>query len=86
VGSLLVRGFALCVQADVFVEVAGVSERTEAELALQWFVSGVGPAKGDSMVYFNKQTNKKRRRRRRSNIFLQKLIVAQLVKKLPNSY
>jgi hypothetical protein len=51
---LLVRGFALCMQSDVFVEIAGVSEGTEAILALQWFVSSVGPVKGDSMVYLTK--------------------------------
>lgn len=41
-------------QPDVFVEIAGVSEGTETELALQWFVSSVGPAKGDIILYLNK--------------------------------
>jgi len=41
-------------QPDVFVEIAGVSEGTETELALQWFVSGVGPEKGDIILYLNK--------------------------------
>jgi len=40
-------------QPDVFVEIAGVSERSETELALQWFVSSVGPAKGDIILYLN---------------------------------
>lgn len=50
---LLVRGFALCMQPDVFVEIAGVSEGTETELTFQWFVSSVGPAKGDIILYLN---------------------------------
>ena len=37
----------------MFVEIAGVSEGTETELALQWFVSSVGPAKGDIILYLN---------------------------------
>ena len=41
-------------QPDMFVEIAGVSEGTETELALQWLVSGVGPAKGDIVLYLNK--------------------------------
>jgi len=40
-------------QPDVFVEIAGVAEGTETELALQWFVSGVGPEKGDIILYLN---------------------------------
>jgi hypothetical protein len=65
---LLVRGFALCMQSDVFVEIAGVSEGTETELALQWFVSSVGPATGDITSYLKVTAA--------WNVFLQKLIVA----------
>jgi hypothetical protein len=65
-------------KSDVFVEIAGVSEGTQTVLALQWFVSSVGPAKGDSMVCFTKYKAR--------SIFLQKLTVAQLVKKILSFY
>jgi hypothetical protein len=41
-------------QPDVFVEIAGVAEGSETELALQWFVSSVCPAKGDIILYLSK--------------------------------
>jgi hypothetical protein len=51
---LLVRGVTLCVQPDVFVEIARVSEGTEAELAFQWLVARVCPVKDDSKVSLRK--------------------------------
>jgi hypothetical protein len=42
------------VQPDVFVEVAGVPKGTQTELAFQWLVAGVCPAKDDSSVPLRK--------------------------------